>query len=397
MSQPSTQDLNASFDPTSYGTITGAQLLQLITGAYPHVGNGLFISTDDTAGVPNVPDAITNTKWQKYLWRRQTATSVGIYVWDDNAASDVTYLKWVSINIAGIGVGTIVNNMIADNTITDSKIANLNYSKLIGAPTGLAPSGAAGGSLNGNYPNPSLANNAVGTSNITDGAITGGKLEAGSQTTGVGYDKLKCNASFQDMLRTNAAANAMEFFTPSALVKSTAPSLAGNAYKYPRVKSDASDFEMVLPDIYQKKVQVLTTTDSTTSAIPIDTSIPQNTEGKEFTTLAITTKSASSILHVHFEAVVATSAAGAVILALFQDSVADALKTVGISTGVAFYGMLSLDYYVASPGLGSTITFKIRYGQAGGITAYMNRNVAALFGASSNTYFLIEEVTGTIS
>src|ERR1035437_7690123 len=113
--QPSLQDIVGGFDPTGAASISGAQLLQLVSGAVPFIDKGFILTTiDDNGGNPNVPDAVTNTKWQGYLWRRISATSVGIYVWDTNSASGVL-LQWQSINIAGIGIGSIVDNMIQDN------------------------------------------------------------------------------------------------------------------------------------------------------------------------------------------------------------------------------------------------------------------------------------------
>lgn len=172
----SEHDLIPGFDPTGLQTISAAQLLQLVASALAYTDKGLTITTSDTAGVPEVPDAATTTRWQRYLWRRVSAASVGIYVWNPAASSDVTYLRWQSINIAGIAAGSILNYMIADNTILDAKIANLDYSKLLNAPSGLAPSGVAGGDLTGTYPNPVIAGGVVSTAKIANGAVTVNQL-----------------------------------------------------------------------------------------------------------------------------------------------------------------------------------------------------------------------------
>src|ERR1044071_1314639 len=124
MAQPSSIDLQAPFDPTAYVSLSFSQLMQLVSGLAAYADKGLVVTTSDSGGNPEVPDAVTTAKWQRYLWRRITATATNIYVWSPNQATDATYLKWVSVNIAGIGVGAIVNAMIADNTITDSKIVS---------------------------------------------------------------------------------------------------------------------------------------------------------------------------------------------------------------------------------------------------------------------------------
>lgn len=217
---PSTTDLVSGIDPTGFISITGAQLLTLVANGTPYTDKGLTIlTTDDGSGNPDVPNAATTTKWKRYIWIRQSATATIPYVWNDNASSNATYLKWQTIAAASIGIGTITNAMIADNTIQDVKIANLSYSKLTGAPTGLPPSGAATGDLTGTYPSPSIAANAITTSKIADASITNSKLEAG--VVGVsGIDlvaKVKVPAVAYVIPRVNSGATALEYVATTAV------------------------------------------------------------------------------------------------------------------------------------------------------------------------------------
>lgn len=231
--------INPPFDPTAYATITGAQLLQYLSGATPGPSYGFAVWTEDTAGVPDVPDAATYPVLKRMLWIRQTATAVAAYAWNDTAADDPDLLKWISINISGIGTGTITGDMIADNTITDIKIISLDYSKLTGVPVTFAPGGAAGGDLSGTYPDPVIANSAVTGAKIADETITVDNLA----DEAVENAKIKPNAVGLAIKRTNAGATACE----DAVVKITElanPVAVTDAYKIPRVNAAGTAYEL---------------------------------------------------------------------------------------------------------------------------------------------------------
>ncbi len=118
-----------------------------------------------------------------------------------------------------------------------------------------------------------------------------------------------------------------------------------------------------------KVVQVVNVTDSAvatgTAAIPADDTIPQNTEGTEFMTLAITPTNSSNILKIEVEAFLTqSSSAKWNMIALFQDAVAGAL-----ASGYTLYsyavattgGMCRLTHWIVA-GTTSSTTFKFRAG-----------------------------------
>lgn len=122
-------------------------------------------------------------------------------------------------------------------------------------------------------------------------------------------------------------------------------------------------------------LQIVQTQDSAvatgTTVMPLDDTIPQNTEGNEFMTLAIAPKSADSRLKIEVVCNVAHSVAGLTGAALFVDSTADALAAVDQETG----------------GANRTANHKFTFDVASGSTAARTYKVRAGSGAAGTTTF----------
>jgi hypothetical protein len=116
-----------------------------------------------------------------------------------------------------------------------------------------------------------------------------------------------------------------------------------------------------------------TTSASTTSVIPMDSTIPQNTEGTEILSASITPTSSSNKLFIQVSLPFIDGSTALLIAgALFQDSTANALA-MGIVTpaSTGYASDLSFTHYMTAGTTGST-TFKVRYGPHTQ-TAYINR------------------------
>jgi hypothetical protein len=132
---------------------------------------------------------------------------------------------------------------------------------------------------------------------------------------------------------------------------------------------------------------------TTTVAIPIDNTIPQNTEGAEFFTVTITPTSATSKLLILINAVMGNAAAQWPTIALFQDSTANALAVATAFQGTAGAGnTLSIKHFMTS-GTTSATTFKMRFGLGNTSIAYMNGpGGGAQYGGTCSTSMTVMEI-----
>lgn len=116
-----------------------------------------------------------------------------------------------------------------------------------------------------------------------------------------------------------------------------------------------------------------------TTTIPMDDTIPQNTEGTEFMTLAITPTSSTNKLKIEVQFFFAETAACWTIAALFQDSTADALAAGWtFENYVNSGGGISFTHYMTA-GTTSATTFKVRAGPHSASTLTFNGAGSARF------------------
>lgn len=132
-----------------------------------------------------------------------------------------------------------------------------------------------------------------------------------------------------------------------------------------------------------------------TTTIPADDTIPQNTEGDQYLSRAITPASATSTLFVQVVIWVSSTAVAANVItaALFQDSTANALST-GWNTvlAVGYVFPLVINYTMTS-GTTSATTFKVRVGaSAAGTTTINGTGGARFMGGVLNSSIVIREI-----
>lgn len=146
-------------------------------------------------------------------------------------------------------------------------------------------------------------------------------------------------------------------------------------------------------------VQVVSTQTGTvatgTTTIPADNTIPQNTEGTEVMTLAITPKATSNTLRIDVTVHLSNSSANSVLTAaLFQDSTAGALAVGSATIATATHGVNISFPHVMTAGTTSSTTFKVRVGgQSAGTTTFNGSGGSQLYGGVLVSSIVITETS----
>lgn len=146
------------------------------------------------------------------------------------------------------------------------------------------------------------------------------------------------------------------------------------------------------PVIQQTRVQTgAVATGSTT--IPDDDTIPQNTEGDQYMSLAHTPLNSANILRIDVVANFSNSGSANTLMALFQDSTANALTATRISdTPSAGRGCQVVFSYYMTAGTTSSTTFKLRIGGDSAATITFNGTAGARrFGGVNFSSIIITE------
>lgn len=135
---------------------------------------------------------------------------------------------------------------------------------------------------------------------------------------------------------------------------------------------------------------------SGTATIPLDDTIPQNTEGTQFLPATITPTGKANVLEIDVMLNFSISAAGGdVIVALFQDAVASAIAAAHISPPGAAYSQQARIYVTTFANTLSATTFKVRAGTAAAATITINGfAIARKLGGVQYSWICVREIMG---
>jgi len=136
MAAPSQQDFNKGIDLTGVVEIYGSQINQVIDNATPIIDKGFIITTFDKGSEdPEVPNANTTIKWQRYLWRRVTPDYIRLYIWNPLANSNPLFLKWISYESLIITAQNTANDAVEFSQTAQSLAISANTSALSAVTT----------------------------------------------------------------------------------------------------------------------------------------------------------------------------------------------------------------------------------------------------------------------
>ena len=132
---------------------------------------------------------------------------------------------------------------------------------------------------------------------------------------------------------------------------------------------------------------------STTVMGAVDDTIPQNTEGSEIMTLAITPTSATSKLKIEVVVNSSHSVDSWGVMALFQDTTANALASSFIYQDVATGSSIFTFNHYMTAGTTSATTFKVRAGSpSAGTFTFNGTGVGGRFGGTIASSITITEI-----
>ena len=129
-----------------------------------------------------------------------------------------------------------------------------------------------------------------------------------------------------------------------------------------------------------------------TTIVPLDDTMPQNTEGDQFMSHVTASGSAANLMELGLQVTFSCSIASNSTGSIFQDASANPLTTVGMGSGNGTILVFPLrDTCIA--GTTASVTNKFRLGNTGATATYLNGIAAArLYGGAANSHMMGTEI-----
>lgn len=161
-------------------------------------------------------------------------------------------------------------------------------------------------------------------------------------------------------------------------------------------KTDSANtgWDLIAGNFVQLITASTTTETATTAVLPVDGTIPQQTEGTEVLTASITPTNSANTLLIVFSANFSNASPANGSYALFQDATANALigsRTWGSSSSLNASHGSTLQYFMTA-GTTSSTTFKIRIGKASAPAGTVTLVTTTNFGSVGRATLTIMEI-----
>lgn len=274
-----------------------------------------------------------------------------------------------AITVAKIAANAVGPAELAENAVDNAAIVDDAVSAAKIATDAVTADAIAANAVGASE----LAANSVDTAAISDNAVTLAKVAHATQGDlpvygASGAPGILAIGTAGQVPTVNAGATALEYQTPS---------------------SAAASSGQILQSIYAEFATHLT---GQTNSIPLDASIPQNTEGVQILAATITPAATANKLRITGNIIIGCQASAWLIAALFQDSNANAIAAVhnyeSQGTAAATFSIA----YEFSPATTSAVTIKLRAASSGSTYYFNGSNSISYLGAKQRCTLVVEEI-----
>lgn len=161
------------------------------------------------------------------------------------------------------------------------------------------------------------------------------------------------------------------------------------------IQYDNQDLDLGSGVISGSVVQTINTqtgaSSNSTTTIPRDDTIPQNTEGFEVLTASITPTNSANKLKIEVSVLASHSAVGDIAAALFQDTTANSLAVSAHNSVADRLSNISFTHWMTA-GTASSTTFKVRIGsQTAGTVRFNSLSTGRVYGGAASSSITITE------
>ena len=367
-----------AFESTTTDTDQGAGKVWLNHGT-PSSASVLYVDDVEAGGVSvnswvDTWDDVSNAVARGYVYIASYGTTNAILVYKvtGSVSSASTYSKVAVTHVLTVG------------TISDGDSIGLTF-----VPSGV--DGAGSGDME-------ASNN---LSDVASAATSFGNIKQAASASATGVVEIATAAE------VNTGTDTARVVTPDTLEQfvtgaTTATITASDEIVFADVGSSNAKKKDTVQGILDlvsggKVLQVVQTTDSAvatgSTVFPVDDTVPQNDEGNEWMTLAVTPASASNLLRIDVCVNQATTSDDSMACAIFQDTTANALAATAYRQSAANkINSIYMTHWMTA-GTTSATTFKVRGGgMNSGTITFNGVSSGRLFGGVMSSFIIITEV-----